>query len=554
MRLSLRSFTSALAAITVALATPACADLLGLGKYTNLCGGQLDAPNVCLGGAGHASSNSAGGAGGAGGATSCTPDTVKSCYDGPDGTQDVGSCKHGQAICKASGDGYGACNGEVLPAVESCQTTEDENCDGLDCIELQQVLSTGQTTLADVVYSSSDDTYVLLAVASDALKFTNKTIIPVDASDVIVVKFKADGSAVWDRVITGAHNVQVADLAVDSKGRISLGGFTPTAITINGMSIAAGAFVLQLSSTGKVNWAKSLGGSDPLHVSATPDDDLIASAGFAGGLTFDDGAIPNAGIFIARISGDDGSNSKAPTGAKWCVYANMQFPGSLINRVDSAGNVYFAGYSTATINFGGMQLTNAGGSDWVFGKMKSSGGLTWAEDIGGSDNDTISALAVDPLGNLIMVGVFSFQFSHSPNFHFDPANGNALLVKFDTNQQMRWAHQYSAGAGALGLSADADSNVSIFAPFQNNLDFGNGSHPAGGMNNNAFVLAKLTSDSLPIWVRTYTVDAFLGPSAALALMPTGEAMAIANVSAPTDFGAGPTTTSGGSQALLRFGK
>src|SRR6186713_930464 len=70
------------------------------------------------------------GAGAAGGGTSCEPGTEAPCYEGPDGTQDVGVCKAGTMRCNDTGDGYGACEGQVLPSDEVCATSDDEDCDG----------------------------------------------------------------------------------------------------------------------------------------------------------------------------------------------------------------------------------------------------------------------------------------------------------------------------------------------------------------------------------------------------------------------------------------
>jgi hypothetical protein len=52
-----------------------------------------------------------------------------SCYEGPEGTRDVGRCKAGMRACE---DGrLGSCKGSVLPRAESCQNQgTDDDCDG----------------------------------------------------------------------------------------------------------------------------------------------------------------------------------------------------------------------------------------------------------------------------------------------------------------------------------------------------------------------------------------------------------------------------------------
>jgi hypothetical protein len=52
---------------------------------------------------------------------------VRSCYTGPAGTVNVGLCRTGTQTCNA-GD-WGLCNGETLPAAETCDAL-DNDCDG----------------------------------------------------------------------------------------------------------------------------------------------------------------------------------------------------------------------------------------------------------------------------------------------------------------------------------------------------------------------------------------------------------------------------------------
>jgi putative metal-binding protein len=61
----------------------------------------------------------------------CTPGAVSACYTGPVDTEDVGICQGGTMTCNSDGAGYGPCEGEVTPGVETCTTLQDDDCDGL---------------------------------------------------------------------------------------------------------------------------------------------------------------------------------------------------------------------------------------------------------------------------------------------------------------------------------------------------------------------------------------------------------------------------------------
>jgi hypothetical protein len=61
----------------------------------------------------------------------CFPSAVASCYGGAAGTQDVGVCKGGTATCNAQGTAWGVCAGEIVPALDICTDTLDNDCNGV---------------------------------------------------------------------------------------------------------------------------------------------------------------------------------------------------------------------------------------------------------------------------------------------------------------------------------------------------------------------------------------------------------------------------------------
>ena len=62
--------------------------------------------------------------------TGCEPGTSAPCYTGPEGTEGLGICRAGSAVCREDGVSYGDCESQVLPAIEDCASGLDEDCDG----------------------------------------------------------------------------------------------------------------------------------------------------------------------------------------------------------------------------------------------------------------------------------------------------------------------------------------------------------------------------------------------------------------------------------------
>jgi hypothetical protein len=76
--------------------------------------------------------------------TGCTDGQTRSCYDGPQGTENVGSCKDGTQTC-AGGAWPTTCTGEVLPTTENCCDNGDHNCNGFaGCFDLFSGCATAQ--------------------------------------------------------------------------------------------------------------------------------------------------------------------------------------------------------------------------------------------------------------------------------------------------------------------------------------------------------------------------------------------------------------------------
>jgi Notch-like protein len=64
-----------------------------------------------------------------GGGCNCAPGVSRDCYSGPANTDGVGACTAGRQSCRADGNGFEACFGEIVPDVEACDG-QDDDCDG----------------------------------------------------------------------------------------------------------------------------------------------------------------------------------------------------------------------------------------------------------------------------------------------------------------------------------------------------------------------------------------------------------------------------------------
>ncbi|MBK8996420.1 MAG: hypothetical protein IPM35_11820 [Myxococcales bacterium] len=96
------------------------------GSGTGASGGTGGTGGSSVGGA----AGTDGGAGTGGGwPGECSGAAEQPCYGGPAGTEGVGECKAGKQVCENGK--WSACQGEVIPADETCDK-RDNDCDGLE--------------------------------------------------------------------------------------------------------------------------------------------------------------------------------------------------------------------------------------------------------------------------------------------------------------------------------------------------------------------------------------------------------------------------------------
>lgn len=143
---------------------------------------------------------------------------------------------------------------------------------------------------------------------------------------------------------------------------------------------------------------------------------------------------------------------------------------------DPDGSVYVTGTFSGSVDFdpgaGSSFLTSLGLSDVFLAKYTAAGALVWADRIGGTSADTVTALARDASGNLYIAGGFEGTAD------FDPGAGNQVLIsvgggdgfvaKFTNAGTLSWARRYGGVAfdQVSDVAVDATGNVYAAGVFQ----------------------------------------------------------------------------------------
>lgn len=126
---------------------------------------------------------------------------------------------------------------------------------------------------------------------------------------------------------------------------------------------------------------------------------------------------------------------------------------------DAAGNSYVAGYFTGTLALGTTNLTSAGGDDIFVAKISPAGAVLWAAHCGGPGQDRATGLALDPNGDVVVVGWFGDGAVFGTNGAVSvPVSLAAFTLRLDSGGQLIGFQKFDAagaGAGSLQLRAFA---------------------------------------------------------------------------------------------------
>jgi hypothetical protein len=232
------------------------------------------------------------------------------------------------------------------------------------------------------------------------------------------------------------------------------------------------------------NWAHSLGVGIAYTTSAIANDtsgNLYMTGSFGGTVDFDFGA----GVTNLTATGTvDGFIAKynPQGGLIWAKSINgnaVADPWSV--AVDQNENVYITGYFSDTYDFdpsaGTANLTATGTSvDIFFAKYDNNGDYQWAHAIGDNLSDGGNCIAISPLGDIFLAGMFHGTMD------FDPSAGTGILstgaedmflAKYDTAGNYLWAKNMG-GTGRndpRSLAFDANNNVIMNGFFDSTTDF-----------------------------------------------------------------------------------
>ncbi|MDZ4822887.1 MAG: T9SS type A sorting domain-containing protein [Flavobacteriales bacterium] len=303
-------------------------------------------------------------------------------------------------------------------------------------------------------------------------------------------------------------------------------------------------FISKLDASGNFLWAAAMGGESQDAAYSIAFDpafggSLYCTGWFSETSDFDPDSseefnLVSAGltdVFIAKLDNTGGF--------VWAIAAgSLEYDGARSLAVDPAGSgdLYATGYFAGTVDFDPGEdeaiLTAASDTDIFITKLDASGNLLWAKAMGGSNDDTGYAIALDPAagGSVYTTGSFAETVDFNPGagiFNLVATGGvDVFISKLDTQGNFVWAKSMGGITSTVSYSIAIDhaggGAVYTTGAFRETVDFdpGQGTFNLISAGWRDVFISKLDSAGDFIWAKAMG-GVENDKSFAIAISPTG---------------------------------
>lgn len=294
------------------------------------------------------------------------------------------------------------------------------------------------------------------------------------SSDLFMVKYDPDGNLIWAKSTGGSLNDRGYAVSCDANSNIFITGWysSPTinfgtGVLNNAGSATSDVFMVKYDANGTALWAKTIGGSG-VDGGRACTIDAIGNAYVLGNfasssINFGTGALTNASagtqdMFLVKYD---------PTGtALWTSKVGGIYD-ELGNGVAISGNDIFitGSFASPSVTFGSLPaITNvsAGTSDVFLASYSLLGVPNWSKGSGGADSDEGKCISVDALGNVHISGFFISQnISFGTNTLTNSAAGtkDMFVTSYDNTGSASWSLQIGNYSDEMGNGIANFSNT-----------------------------------------------------------------------------------------------
>ena len=329
--------------------------------------------------------------------------------------------------------------GMILLFTSSCESEDKKHIPG---ISWQKTFGGSDSDFASSIIQTTDGGYI---VAGNTFSNDENITVNHGEDDYWVVKLTSNGDIEWQKSLGGSSSDQACSIKQTTDEGYIIAGYSISNdgdVTENHDSYDY--WIVKLTSTGDIEWQKSLGGSSydmAFSIDQTTDGGYI----IAGLSNSNDGDVSgNHGkedYWIVKLtsSGDLGwQKSLGGSGQDWARSIQQTTDGGYI----------IAGYSELS---DGDITGNHGQLDYWIVKLTSIGEIDWQKSLGGSSSDWAKFIQQTTDGGYIVAG-------HTRSFEGDVTEnkglGDCWIVKLTSAGDIVWQKSLGGSSWDVAFSID----------------------------------------------------------------------------------------------------
>lgn len=279
-------------------------------------------------------------------------------------------------------------------------------------------------TAKAVTVDAADNIYVVGGLGG-RLQIGPHSLAPAGWSEMYVCKLSGSGSVHWARQTRSRGRVAAITLgeavATDADGNVYVAGAFNESVGFEEIGVTSAsesgdpfasndAFLAKYARDGSVVWVRQVAGAegtDFSHGLAIDGSGNVYMAGEVSGTATFYPAAPTPGsgnhAFLAKYRPDGTLSWIRRTSGSDSIARAFEV------AADPAGNAIIVGeFGGGTLSFDGTStLATSGGKDVFAAKYDSAGGVMWAKQAGGPDEESAFSLAIASDNDAVLGGVFS---------------------------------------------------------------------------------------------------------------------------------------------------
>lgn len=317
---------------------------------------------------------------------------------------------------------------------------------------------------------------VMVASFQGSARFDGVQVSSIGTAGIVVLRYSSGGAIRWGAANGGAGEIVPAGIAVDRGGSAYVVGSFKRTVSFGSTVLASSGdydlFIAKLSPSGSWVWARRGGGTEADIAGGVVVDSLdrpIVVGTFSQGARFDTaeiGAFGGTDLFLAKyestgqllwLVGDGGPGDER----------------GIDVGVDASGAIAIVGEFEGRGTFGGSDLGISAGTDVAVGRYTRDGVGIWGRRLGSDSVDHAGGVAVDPFGNITIVGSCADSLDLGSQTIGGDGGEDLFVARLNAQGLPAWGSVARGGSShAVDVAVNGTGDVVVVADYRDSILFG----------------------------------------------------------------------------------